>query len=216
MAVLACRGTGIVVDHRLERGDLAGMHVGRPAGDAAQRRRLVGAAQLRPVLDHEAQLAAGRVAAVAIGAEAIERIRGDLRNTGLAAEIRRQAGHRRHAGVVEMAVGEARAVVAADAIALADEQRRPARSSPLRSSARRRRRAGGQRLGEAVEPRLRRRQRALEGGDRLADIGEHRIRRHCAAPRSSPPRRPARPAVPNGPALSGSPSSGGNGPKMRS
>ena len=74
-----------------------------------------------------------------------------------------------------MAVGEARAVVAARALRLADEQLQAGALLAGEIVGFRRLRAGGERLGEAVEARLRRRQRALEGGDRLADIGEDRI-----------------------------------------
>ena len=43
----AGRRLGIVRHHLVQRRELAGMHVGRPVGRAAQRRRLVGADQLR-------------------------------------------------------------------------------------------------------------------------------------------------------------------------
>ena len=96
------------------------------------------------------------VAAVAIGAEAIERIGGHLRGAGLAAEILRKPGRGRHAGVVEMLVGEARAVVAGHALALADEQFQAERAPRAESVvAFGRLPAGGKRLGKTVEARLR-------------------------------------------------------------
>ena len=74
-----------------------------------------------------------------------------------------------------MAVGKARAVVAARALCLADEQLQAGALLASKIVGFRRLRAGGERLGKTIEARLRRGQRALEGGDRLADIGEDRI-----------------------------------------
>src|SRR5207244_3832419 len=94
---------------------------------------------------------------------------------GLAAEILGQAGNRRHAGVVELTVAEARAAVAAHAIGLADEQLQAGALVGSQVVGRRRRLARGERIGEAVETGFGEAQRALERAEQLADVGKDQV-----------------------------------------
>ena len=124
---------------------------------------------------------------------------------------------RRHAGVVEMLVGEQRAVVAGDALALADEQAQARCTScgvssrrPIASLAQR----SPWRSGRSAT--RRRRRRLLVGGDGLAHVREHAIDVVAACSRAALPRPPAPPALPSGPASLGKPASAGSGPKTAS
>ena len=134
---VAHRGMGrrdVVAHHLLQRRELAGVHVGRPAGDAAQAWGLERAHQLRVVADHEAQLVALLGAGVAERPEAVELVALQPWRTPSARPRSGGAGvARRHAGVVEGVVGEQRAVVAGGALPLADEEAQ-ARAPPAASS----------------------------------------------------------------------------------
>ena len=111
--------------HLLQAGELSRVHVRRPLGDRAQRRRLESPQHARVVRGDEAQLGAILRARVAVGSHAVERISRHLGQRGFAAAIRRQALRGRDAGVVEVVVREQGTGVAVDALSLAEEQPQP-------------------------------------------------------------------------------------------
>ena len=155
-------------EHLVQGADLPRMHVGRTRGRAAQRRRLVGAHQLFARVRHEAQLRAFLRLGVAVGAEAIERVLLHQADAHRAAEVIEQAGPGGHAGVVEVVVRQQRAIVAVDALALANEHPE-SRDLVFREETRR----GEVLRGDpGVEAGHGRQDRPLVGGDGLADVGE--------------------------------------------
>ena len=166
-----------MVDDLFQRGDLAGMHIGRARGGPSQRRRLEGPLQFLAVGQHETQFGTVVLRPVAEGAEAIERVLDQLLNNAGPAPILGQARYRRHGGVVEMVVCKARTIVAVDAVGLADEQpqsldlERRQRVVAFRRAARR------DRIGEAVEPRRLMADGTLKGVEGLADIGKYGVDR---------------------------------------
>ncbi len=123
----------------------------------------------------QAQLAAGLRPGVTELAEAVERIGCDLADTGRASQIFRQAGHNRHARIVERSSVRRGPVWQVEQFALPMKSFQPgdlfARESRVAFGLL----AGGQRPGKTVEARLLGSNRALEGGERLAEIGKDAV-----------------------------------------
>src|SRR5690606_18907155 len=171
---LACRrfrGSDVMRYHPFEVGYLAGVHVGRAAGCAPERRRLERPQHLGAGRRHEPQFRTVRRLRIAVGAEAVERILADQERAGLAAPVLGKTRHGRNASVVEVAVRQERSAMAVDAATRAEEH----------SQARyllRRQQSGPRELARGhpeVKAGLGRRDGALEGGDGLADIGKDQV-----------------------------------------
>ena len=143
MAVRRLRGRGIVCEHLVQRADLARVHVGCTGGNAPKRGGLEGAQHLLVPVRQEAQLRTLLRVGIAVGTQAIERVLLDEAHTEGATHIGRQLRHRGHAGVVEMVVRQQRAIVAVDALALAEEETQT-RNLVLREKPRRGEVTGGE------------------------------------------------------------------------
>src|SRR5688572_2184191 len=173
LAVTHRRGWRAVVvgDHVGERGDLSGVHERRALSDVTERRRLVGADQLLALGDRELQLRAFAGLGVAPAARACELARNGLPDAGAAATVHGERGEcDGHARVVEVVVGEERAVVARDAVRLADEVPEPRLLVAGKRARRVVRAAGELALHVTVEARGREADAPLERRDGLAEI----------------------------------------------
>ena len=173
MPNLGC-GRGVVVgEHLGHRGKLAGMHVGRAATGAAQRRRLERTLEFLSFGLHEGKLQALVGCGVAVWPQAVERVGLDLGDGFDPPGIGSRGGE---ADIVELVVGQPRAIVAIDALALADEELEP---GPLLFGQGAAGLAAGDGVGIVVKARPSGQQGTLEGGDGLAGIGEGAVWTGC-------------------------------------
>ena len=167
---MRCRD--VVPDDLLWRGELSGVHAGRPAGHAAQPWGFEGTFERGIVAHHETKFLALVGPGVAERPEAVEPIAAYCGCRGSAPAVGSGDIARRRAGVVELPVTEERPVVAAHARRLADEQPQTARLIGAQHS------AGcciaaKHGVDVAVQPRRFMLQRLLVCRDGLADVCEH-------------------------------------------
>jgi hypothetical protein len=114
-----------VLDHLCQRGELTGVHVGRPFGHVAQAWSSEGCKLAWVVGGREVKLAALLRLQVAVPTQAIEFILQQLLLALGAAAVRIGRVHGRNTSVVECVAGQHRAVVACDALPLSEKSHSP-------------------------------------------------------------------------------------------
>ena len=112
----------IILLHLGQRGELTGVHVRCTRACTAQRWSLEGALGLIARGGLEAQFGAALRVGIAVCTKTVELVRQDQARAFCPSAVLGQALRCGHAGVVEVIVGQKRAIVAIDAFVLADEQ----------------------------------------------------------------------------------------------